>query len=293
MSQRTYSEREVAAIIARAAERERMAAPHDEGPGLTLDEIERAGREAGLAPEALRAAAADLDAGMLGDRPERTSLAERWVDGPLRPEAWEDVVAALRLRFGSTAALWWSAPAADTARVGAGQEWTHTDASSVQTTVSVSPRGDRTRVRVVQVDNSVDIHTRGQAALFAGVIGLIPAMLLGALLAETLGMGDVVGVAAVLVVLALSVGPGGVWLGRRADRDRARRRARQSADVQRLADEVARGLAVAPGMEESAGAVEALAPGAQTGPRLDLSPLDPEAESPADAAPTRDRRTRA
>lgn len=307
MAERTYSEREIAAIIRRTAERQRLAPSRDDASGLTLAEIERVGREAGFDPALLRAAAAELDAGILlpESDTDRVSVGERWVNAPLEPGVWEDAVAALRVRFGPTGAWSWSAPPSDTTRVGAGQEWSHADSSGLQSTVSVSPRGDRTRVRVVQVDGGFDINTRTQAALFAGFFGLIPAMLIGALLAETLGMGDLVGVAAVLVVLALSAGPGGALMDRRASRARARRRARQSEEVQQLADDLAHRLAaetagpglpaggeVDAGQEPQAGDMEAPAPGAPVGPRLDLSVLDAEAEPP-NAAPVRDQRARA
>ena len=269
MSERTYTEREVAAIIERAAERQRHAPPRDDAAGLTLAEIERAGQEAGLDASLIREAASEFDGGILADRPARTSVAERWLDEPFQPEAWEDTVGALRIRFGPTAAWSWSAPPPDTTRVGPGFEWTHSASSGLQTTVTASPRGDRTRVRVVQVDNGFDITTRGEAALVAGFLGLFPALLLGAVLAETLGMGDFVGVAAVLAVMALSVILGGGLMARLASRRRVRRRTRQSNEVQRLAHEVANRLSEGgapggPGVEETR-------PG---GARLDLREVE-------------------
>ena len=86
MSDRTYSEREVAAIIERAAQAQQRGTDPD-APGLTLAEIERVGREAGLDPALLRRAAAEVDAGLLSQEATRpgTDVAARWVDAPPGP----------------------------------------------------------------------------------------------------------------------------------------------------------------------------------------------------------------
>src|SRR5512145_1808032 len=62
MSERRYTDDEVAEIFARASEVER-AAPRRlaSSEGLTLSDLEQIGREAGLAPESIAHAARDLD----------------------------------------------------------------------------------------------------------------------------------------------------------------------------------------------------------------------------------------
>ena len=276
MPDRTYTEREVAAIIARAADEQRLGADRADTPGLTLAEIERAGREAGLDPEALRRAAATLDAGGLGldAVPAGTAVAERWLDGPLRPGAWEDAVARLRLTEGAT--TWVASAEPDVSTIGADEVWTHTTLFGVRTTVTLSPRGDRTRLRVVRVDRDV-ADARVMGLVVAGVVSLVVGMLVGAGVAETLGLGDLAGVVAVLLVLAAGMALGGPVLTRRT----LARRARQSREVERLAETLARQLVPAAGAE----AVDAPA-----GLRLDLSALDdapPETEAPASGRRTR------
>ena len=282
MPDRLYSESEVAAIIARAAERQRLL-PMGDAVGLSLDEIERAGREAGLDPEALRAAAADLDAGLLDPRASLTAVAEEWADGPLHPDAWEDAVAALRLRFGPTMAMG-GASRPDARQVGGGVEWVHQSATGTLTTVSASPREGRTRVRVVAVQAGL-ADPRREGWLAGAFLALVPAMFAGALTAETLGFGDVAGIAAVVVVFALLF----AMIAPRVTRYSQRKRDEQAVDVDRLARDLARDLSgpARLGADVEQPAAEAdLAPG----PRLDLGALD--GESAEEAPRVRGPRTR-
>ena len=176
---RTYSEREIASIIERAAERQAEADRSEGAPGLTLDEIERLGAEAGIDPAHLRAAAQEVgargrtvsgDAGMT-----RTHVhVERWVDGPLTDEAWEDTVAELRQRFGAEMmAMFGMPPPASVQQVGQSHEWSHTSGLGIQTRVTVSPRGDRTRLRITQLVglSSTRVEGIGYGLLLAFFLG--------------------------------------------------------------------------------------------------------------------------
>ncbi len=273
MSDRTYSEREVAAIIERAAQAQRREAP-DDAPGLTLAEIERAGRDAGLDPMLLRRAAAEIDAGLLsaeGARPG-TSIAERWIDGPLRPEAWEDAVTALRLKIGAPAGA-----ASDTGLVGDTREWVHSSASGVRTTVAASPRGDRTRVRVVVQDAVV--NARMQGTIVGAVASSALALLAGGLVAEGVGLGDLAGVLTAIAVFLV----GTAALSETLTRLSHTRRARQSAEADRLADDLARQLAAPEAAVDE--------PGRAAEPRIEASLLDPLDGEKGEARPG-GRRTR-
>ena len=234
MPDRVYSEREVAAIIQRAAESQRTTPDRSDAPGLTLAEIERVGREAGLDPALLRSAASDLDAGALAldGRRSRTAVAERWVEAPFSPDAWEDAVASLRLSFGASSQGWTTAP--DIAQVGRGHEWSHRSLSGATTTVSASPRGDRTRLRVVREEEGL-ANDRLQETLVGGFLGLVIGVIGGAVVAETLGFGDLWGVVFVVATLALGLGLGATVLTERT----RRRRAQHATNVQRLADDLA------------------------------------------------------
>lgn len=274
MSERTYTEEEVAAIYARVAERERSASTRDVSAGLTLAEVEQAGREAGLDPASIRAAAAELDAGYRHPARSKVAVAERWIEAPLPVGAWEDLVASLRHQFGSNTS--WSGK--DTASLGDAQEWTHNSMSGVHTTVTLSPREGRTLLRVVQEGAGLE-DERMMGWLMAAFLSLIPAMLAGALVAETLAWGDVAGVAAVVLVLLTGTAIGGPRLAARERNSRER----LTGHVQEIADDLSNQLVAhrqtAPG--DSAPPLE---------PRLDLTALT--ASSPeAEGAPTR-RRTR-
>lgn len=278
MSDRTYTDREIAAILARAADGQRRGLDREGEPGLTLDEIARAGAEAGLDPALVRRAAGELDAGLFHLDPARpgTAVAERWVDAPLRLAVWEDAVAALQVRLGAGEAT--PAASADASR-----EWTHTTATGARTTVTASPRGDRTRVRVVTVDGG-SADPRWQSVALSAVVGAALGMLVGAGVAEGLGWGDVAGVIAVLLTMAAVTTVGAPMLTRWTER----RRDRQAAEAERIADDLARAF-------EGAGPPEGarVAPHTEPapGPRLDPSLLDPP-DAAAEAAPAR-RRDRA
>ena len=152
---RTYSEPEIADILARAAERQTHASGTSARVGLTLDEIVRLGTDAGLDAGALRDAAAEVDGTGQTLRRQATNTAtevvvERWLDGPLTPEGWEDAVIELRQTLGPDMAAMMGM-ATQQQQIGRAFEWTHMSGLGVQTTVLASPRGDRTRFRMTQL----------------------------------------------------------------------------------------------------------------------------------------------
>ena len=234
---RTYSEAEVASIIERAVERQRAVEAGVGEAGLTLDEIERIGREAGIDPAHLRAAAAEVDD--LGRTLARQSgqtrtevYVERWLDTPFALDGWEDAVSHLRMTFGAPM----GAPFGETAsesvqQVGRSFEWSHTNSLGVRTRVVVSPRGDRTRLRITQL---VGLSSPTVEGLFYGAaIALLLAMVAGGIGGEASGagsMGAVIGVVTFLVAWAVAAP-----LVAAADR---RWRARKHADLGTLADDL-------------------------------------------------------
>ena len=178
---RTYTEREIAAIIERAAERQAEADRREGAPGLTLDEIEKLGADAGIDPAHLRAAAEEV--GTHGRVSQGTSgmtrthvHTERWVDGPLTSEAWEDTIAHLRQAYGADlSAAFGQTSAGEVQQVGQSHEWRHTSSLGVQTHVTVSPRGDRTRLRITQLVGLSSTRNEGIAygSLIAGTLATI------------------------------------------------------------------------------------------------------------------------
>lgn len=284
MSERTYSQDEIADLIARAAERQRDARRRADGSGLTLAEIERIGRDSGIDPEHLRAAAAELDGGRRTlARPSghtRTHVtAERWVDAPLTPEVWEETVAELQGRHGVDAAYWLGHNAGGTVQqVGTGYEWRHTSGMGIQTVVTASPRDGRTRLRLRQLVGMSSPTADGIG------LGLLPALLaapVAGLLTEGVAGGWLAAVLAFLVVWAVAA-PAITALDRRW-------RAGKLRDLEALADDLASLVAGAAPRDQAADEttvhadprVRTTGPDAPPESRLDLDALDGAPPAPA------------
>jgi len=109
MSQRTYSEKEIAEIMRRAAEMEsgqlREMNAAGELPGLNIDELSEIAAEAGLDPEHVRQAARGLDSPAENQQAVTSKneiFAEKWADAELTDELAELVIADLNHRFNTT-----------------------------------------------------------------------------------------------------------------------------------------------------------------------------------------------
>jgi hypothetical protein len=232
---RLYSDTEIAALLARAAERQ-QAAPAD-GPtsGLTLDEIERLAAEAGLDPAHVRAAASELDTRVpvpMASAGRRTH--ERWIDVPFSDVAWEEAVTALRARHPGTnwaqyTAMGTLAPGGDLSRVGAAHEWRHTAWTGATTTLTASPRGERTRLRLVSADE-VQWGDRATAAIYAFSMGVLPALAAAVAAKATTGSGW----AALLTFVTTLVAAVALGATLGASSVRRRRQARAAYDAQTL-----------------------------------------------------------
>lgn len=234
---RTYSEREVTAIIERAVERQQAAEQGGGDAGLTLDEIERLGRESGIDPAHLRAAAAEIDeAGRTLARQNgqsRTQVyTERWIDTPLSTAGWEDVVAHLRTEFGAPIGAAFGSAAGETVQqVGRSFEWSHTSGLGVRTRVTVSPRGDRTRLHITQLVGlaSSTIEGVGYGALIAFFLSFG-----GGGAAAALGAAPAVALIAALVAFVVAWAVGAPLIAA-ADR---RWRAKKLRQLDALADDL-------------------------------------------------------
>lgn len=234
---RTYSEREVSAIIERAVERQQAAEDGRGDAGLTLDEIERIGRESGIDPAHLRAAAAEIEeAGRTLARQSgqtRTQVhVERWVEAPLTTEGWEDVVAELRTRFGATIGSAVGSTAGESVQqVGQSYEWSHTSPLGVRTRVTVSPRGDRTRLGLSQLVGISSSTVEG--VLYGGVIAAVLAVI-GLTVGSGLSGSPAVGLVTAVITLVLSWAAAAPLVAM-ADR---RWRARKLRELGELADDL-------------------------------------------------------
>lgn len=108
-AERTYSEQEIAAIFEQAAQAQEAAHRRlGHGEGLTLAELQRIGREAGITPEFVARAAASMDRATPPPPPARylglPISVTRTVDlpGPLTDAGWDRLVVDLRDTFRAT-----------------------------------------------------------------------------------------------------------------------------------------------------------------------------------------------
>lgn len=233
---RTYTEQEIAALLARAAERQRATPDTDAGPTLTLGEIERLAAEAGLDPAHVRAAAAEMSGPAANSEKPSDVTFERWLDLPFSDIGWEDAVTELRARYGTNMAAYTAvgttAAGADVSRVGAAHQWTHASMSGATTTVTASPRGDRTRVRLsyrTSAHLSTDIATAGLYGLLASILPAFVVFVAGVRADAgglTIVLSVLVAVAAVTSLAAVLGAPAA-----RRSRERQARRAAETMDL--------------------------------------------------------------
>jgi hypothetical protein len=190
MTERRYSEDEVAAIFERAAGAQhtdrRQLPPAD---GMTLSDLQDIGREVGLPPELVAQAARSLD---LAGRPDsRTILGlaigvGRTIDlgRRLSDEEWERLVADLRETFDARGSVRYDGPF---------RQWTN---GNLQALLEPTPTGHRLRLRTL----------KGSArSLMAGGVALVGVA--AAVFVSTLVTGQVAEQASVLALLsALGLG---------------------------------------------------------------------------------------
>ena len=208
MSDRVFSEKEVAVILERAAELQALSArERDHRPGLTMAELESVAADAGLDSQALRQAAAELDhpqSDLLRRNSGMTAahvFVEKRVSGTLTPEHWEDVVAELRHHFESDFASMMGMSgygAGTTEQIGRTLEWRHTTMSGIETKVMLRPRGDEIDVKLRQRVGWASPPAEGSS--YALILAIISGFFGGALLDSPL-----LGAALFLLVLAAAV----------------------------------------------------------------------------------------
>lgn len=146
MSERRYSDEEVAAIFERASETEHAALPiSPEGKGLTLAALQDIGHEVGISPESISLAARSLDqSGRLASRkfmglPIGVGRTVEF-DRPLSDSDWEGLVADLRTTFEARGTVRYDGPF---------RQWTN---GNLQALVEPTPNGHRLRLQTVKGD---------------------------------------------------------------------------------------------------------------------------------------------
>lgn len=184
MSERRYSEDEVALIFARASEKE-LTAPRrlgsgDTGEGLTLADLKQIGREAGIAPELVAQAARDLEqipqpatVRFLG-LPLGVGRMVR-LDRRLTDQEWERLVVLLRDTF----------DARGTVRMeGSFRQWTN---GNLQVLVEPDGEGQRIRMRTLRGQSRAFMMAGLGMAGISGAITLASALTGAADVANVLG----------------------------------------------------------------------------------------------------------
>lgn len=284
MSERTFTEEEVAALFRRASELQAeqnskgVQRGSAEKAGLTIDEVSAIAAEAGLDPDHVRRAAAEMNRSAIVDQRGKSSVrdteifAERRVPVSIGEKVIEDIVAELRHRYDTSAGAYMGMShygESTTQSVGRSVEWKHTNLSGIETRVLLQPRDDHFRVRVSKRSKWGGMTNWTPWAvtfvLIAGVLSAVPLDLSGMF----------VGLAMLLAAILLLRELNSRWV------EKKRREVEELADS--IADQVLR-----------AGPTEA----ASVPFRPDLTEAGPAVETPeagperSGSAPTPRRRTR-
>ncbi|MEP6831736.1 MAG: hypothetical protein ABJB74_00020 [Gemmatimonas sp.] len=206
MTNRRYSDEEVAAIFAKAIEAEGPALTQpSRDDGLSLTDLQNIGRDVGLTPEAVANAARSMDAGAPASARtflgfpiavERTVMLNR----RLTDEEWELLVVKLRDAFDAKGRV---------SASGSFRQWTN---GNLQALLEPTASGHRLRLRTVKASAQVGIRMgmfaiamSGAVALSGAVAGHFVNALPGVTLLLTVGVG----------ALASSVLPLRQWANRR------------------------------------------------------------------------------
>ncbi|MGE0353863.1 MAG: hypothetical protein AB7I33_05890 [Gemmatimonadales bacterium] len=180
MTERRYTEEEVAAIFKRAAELQQTARPRlPSGEGTTLTELKEIGREVGIPPELVTEAARSVDPGsppairrFLGLPVGVGRTIE--LDHPLTDTEWEHLVVDLRETFDARG---------NVTRQGSFRQWTN---GNLQVLVEPTPAGERIRLRTLR-GNSRMYMAAGLTMLGGSAAVLLASVLAGLGVAESLG----------------------------------------------------------------------------------------------------------
>ena len=169
MSDKIYSEREVASLIRRAVELESKRGRSGQSgtrEGLTIYDLEKIAADAGIDPELMRQAAdelrydtrpKDIDIEDTTTVNDKEIVAEHWVKGELTPQILDNLIIELNQRFGTSQEeiYWWNTLFNDYSgkalvnKTATSADWKYTDDFRMYTTRAlIQQRGDKLRIRV-------------------------------------------------------------------------------------------------------------------------------------------------
>ncbi len=218
MSERRYSEEEIAAIFERAAQAQRTARRQlSPGEGMTLAELQEIGRDVGLPSELVAEAALAIDRG--GSPTSRKFLGlpigvgrTIELDRRLSEEEWQQLVADLRETFEARGSIRYDGPF---------RQWTN---GNLQALLEPTATGHRLRLQTVKGD------ARGLMTAGLGILGVAAATVIASLVT-----GGLAGVPTGLAFLtAMGLGMFGIGALRLPGWARLRRR-QMEAVAERLA----------------------------------------------------------
>ena len=205
MKERTYSEKEIASMLERAAELQAEASRDRESDsGLTLAELAGIAKEAGLDPHFLQQAAREFDTpGQVfvkkGLSASNTHIyVDRVIEGEMNDEAWEDIVAELSHRFDTTDGTAYGMPGygvGSSEQTGRSVQWKHLSYAGVETRVLLRPRGDHVTLRISQ---KVGFSTPTIESMVWGTL------VAGAIAGTTLAIADAPLIAGFVFLIALA-----------------------------------------------------------------------------------------
>lgn len=167
MGNRTYTEKEVLALLRQAATYHANDVPANSG-GIDEAQVRAMAIDLGISPEA-------IDMAMrTGAEQPKTSWVERAIGAPISPEVdittdgevdaemWAEFVHTLRKKFGMTGSI---------STVGKTYDWTTGDAQLMAATVSATGKGGRTRFRVTSDGWGALFLSSFPLLLFIGFMG--------------------------------------------------------------------------------------------------------------------------
>jgi hypothetical protein len=197
---RRFNEKEVALIIKRASELQQSEPTPESNTGMSLAELEQVAREAGLDPELVRRAAADLDTRVTDQTPNRFLGAptvlrlERTIEGEVPAEEYEPMVLEMQRILGGVSTASTLGRTLQFSLSGRNSE--HASGRAVQ--VTITPRNGRTTIRIEERLGSL------AGGLFGGLLGGMG----GGLTAPVTVIG-----AALTHSVIIATGLGGVMIG--------------------------------------------------------------------------------
>lgn len=168
-SEPRFTERDVAAILRRAAEIQGEGTGPSDAPGLSGSELVQIGREIGLDVESVRSAIAEHESGESSTRrhglfggPARFEI-EQAYDAELTDETWEGILALFRRTFSKVGSM---------SEVGGVREWSGGERELDSLHLSARHTGGSLRIRVLS-DLSGWVFLLGFILVFPLLVGVI------------------------------------------------------------------------------------------------------------------------